>query len=60
MMIERKIVPPEARMLMRTYALKKARKKYPGRVVDVVVNKYFNADGRVSRQVILADETVES
>ena len=51
----------EAKLLIREYALRVARKKHPGAQIDVHVDDYVDEDGRVSRTVMVIpiDESVQ-
>ena len=49
----------EAKFLIREYALRVARKKHPGAVIEVEVGDYVDDDGRVARSVTVVSDPVQ-
>ena len=49
----------EAKVLIREYALRLARKKHPDATIDVQVGDYVDENGRVPRTVTIIPDTVD-
>jgi hypothetical protein len=55
-MTVRQKLSSEARFLIREYALRVARKAYPGATIEVHVGHHIEDDGRVERRVTVVPE----
>jgi hypothetical protein len=56
---KRRRLTPEAKLLIREYGLRVARKKHPEALIDVQVGDYVDENGRVERTVTITPDPRE-